>query len=301
MKKSRVNNTDLRFITIIGIIFSLLIVGCQKQSSKKEIDERVPVRVARVELQDIDEALDYSGNIKAFDEAVVYPKVSGKIIEKVKEDGAPIAKGEVILYIDRDEVGLKFEKAPVESPITGVVGRIYVDKGENVNSTTPVALVVNMDKVKIDFNVPEVYLPRVTLAQKAKITLDAYPGELFLGEITKISPVLDLDTRAAPVEITVDNSGHKLNSGMFARVRLILDEHKEVPVIIKEAILGHEPELFVYVIENNKAKMKKVKLGLHQGPYYEILEGLKEGEKVVILGHQKLSDGREVITEENNK
>jgi multidrug efflux pump subunit AcrA (membrane-fusion protein) len=299
MKKTKIKNNKIRLIIILGIIS--LIIGCQKQATKKEIDERVPVRVARVQLQDIDEALDYSGNIKAFDEAVVYPKVSGKIIEKVKEDGVPITKGETILYIDRDEVGLKFEKAPVESPITGIVGRIYVDKGENVNSATPVALVVNMDKVKIDFNVPEVYLPRVTLAQKAKITLDAYPQELFLGEITKISPVLDLDTRAAPVEITVDNSGHKLNSGMFARVRLILDEHKEVPVVIKEAILGHEPGLFVYVIENNKAKMKKVKLGLRQGPYYEVTEGFKEGEKVVILGQQKLSEGREVIIEENNR
>ena len=146
-------------VVILGII---LMRGCVKKDkidTKK--DEAVPVRVMRVGMESVNRALEYVGDIKGRDEAMVYPKVSGKIIEKVKEEGSAITKGEVIAYVDRDEVGLKFEKAPVESPLDGVVGRIYVDIGSSVSTQTPVALVADMEKAEIDLDIPEKYLPSI--------------------------------------------------------------------------------------------------------------------------------------------
>ena len=283
---------------LILIFFLSLILGCQQKPEKEKTPEVIPVKVARVELRELYEALEYVGNISAQDEAIVYPKVSGKISEKVKQDGSPIEKDEVIAYIDRDEVGLKFEKSPVESPLTGIIGRVYVDIGENVTTQTPIALVVNMNKVKIDLGIPEKYLPRVSLGQVAKITVDAYPQEEFSGEVIKISPVVDLATRTAPIQITVDNPGHRLRSGMFAKVRLILEVHKNIPVVLKEAIMGKEPNLYVYVIENKQAILRKVNLGIREGPYYEVKEGLKEGDLVVIMGQQRLYEGARVEPEE---
>ena len=286
-----------KYITVIfAVIF--LASGCQLKKEKEAGSEAIPVRVERVRLSELQEALEYSGNIKAQDEAIVYPKVSGKIAEKVKEEGSPVNKGEPILYIDRDEVGLKFEKAPVESPLTGVVGRIFVDKGQNVNPQTQVGLVVNMDKVKIILDIPEAHLPKISLGQKAGVSLDAYPDEVFKGEVSQISPVLDLDTRAAPVEISVDNPKHILNSGMFARANLVLTERKGVPVILKEGVIGREPELYVFVIKDKKAALRKITLGIRSGQHYEVTSGLKEGDLIVILGQQRLRDGSEVITEE---
>ena len=253
-----------------------------------------------MELKELAEIIEYVGNIKAQDEAIVYPKVSGKIIEKIKEDGSPVNKGEVIAYIDRDEVGLKFEKAPIESPLTGVMGRVYVDIGANITSQTAIALVVNMDKVKVSLDIPEKYLPRISLGQEAKIKVDAYAQEEFLGKVTKISPVVDLATRSAPLEISLDNSQHRLKSGMFAKVSLVLAEHKNVPVILKEAIMGKNSNVYVYIVEDKKAVLKKVNLGIRQGPYFEVLAGLKEGDLVVIMGQQRLRDGAEVEPEEEN-
>ncbi|MFA6610744.1 MAG: hypothetical protein WCT15_07860, partial [Candidatus Omnitrophota bacterium] len=82
--------------------------GCGKIAALKEQQETIPVKIMKVELRDIKRALEYVGTIKGQDEAVVYPKVSGKIIEKVKEEGTMVNKGDIIAYIDRDEVGLKF-------------------------------------------------------------------------------------------------------------------------------------------------------------------------------------------------
>lgn len=285
-------------ILFILICISIFISGCQPKVEKEKISEVIPVKVARVELKELDETIDYVGDIKAQAEAIVYPKVSGKIMAKVKEDGSFVNKQEPIAYIDRDEVGLRFEKAPVESPLAGIVGRIFVDIGQNVTPQTPIALVVDTDKVQIGLDVPQKNLPRVSLKQEARVTVDAYPDEEFSGMVTKISPVVDLTTRAAPIEITVDNPEHRFKAGMFAKVSLTIQERENVPVILKEAVMGKEPDLYVFIIENKKAVLKKVFLGLRQGPYYEVRQGLKEGDLVVILGQQRLYEGVQVNVEE---
>lgn len=282
---------------LIMVCCCFLLSGCVPQKAEEKSQRSIPVKVDKIRLQELYDTLDYTGDIKAQDEAVIYPKVSGKIIEKVKEDGALINKGEVICYIDRDEVGLRFQKAPVESTLAGILGRVYVDIGENVNSSTPVALVVSFDKVKIGLDIPERYLPKITLDQQAQISVDSWPDDKFIGGVTKISPVIDLATRTAPVEITVQNKEHRLKSGMFAKVRLVIEAKNNVPVILKEAIMGHDPDNYVFVVENKKAILTKISLGIRQGPYFEVRQGLKEGDAVVIMGQQLLVDGASVEPE----
>ncbi|MCM8757477.1 MAG: efflux RND transporter periplasmic adaptor subunit [Candidatus Omnitrophica bacterium] len=299
MKDTKSQFPNSKQIIIIFFLVGLILGGCQsRQTERLPEKETIPVKVAKVKLEDIQEVLEYTGDIKAEEEAIIYPKVSGKIIEKVKEDGSFIKKGEVIVYIDRDEVGLKFERAPVESPLEGVVGRVYVDIGQNVGVHSPIALIVKMDKVKVNLEIPEKYLSQLHLGLKAKIKVDAYPNEEFLGRISKISPVIELATRTIPVEIMVDNPDYKLKPGMFARVSLILQEYKKVPVVLKEALIGKKPDVFVYVIENKKAFLKKINLGISQGPYYQIKEGLKENDLVVVMGQQRLYEEADVIIEE---
>jgi len=292
----------VKIIVYIVIISLIGLSGCQLRESKEKKtsaqEEVVAVKVMKVELKDIAEVIDYVGNIKAQDEAVIYPKVTGKIVEKIKEDGNEVKKGEPIAYIDRDEVGLQFQHAPVESSLDGVIGRIYVDKGQNVSPQSPVALVVNMDRMKVNLQIPERYLSKISLKQKAGIRVDAYPGEEFLGEISKISPIVDLDTRSAPIEIILDNPDHRLKPGMFARVSIAIEKHTQVPVILKEAILGKEPDTYVYVVEDKKAILRKVVLGLRQGPVCEVKEGLNPGELVVVMGQQRLQQGTLVQIEE---
>ena len=149
-------------------------------------------------------------------------------------------------------------------------------------------------------DIPEKYLPKIALGQTAKLNLQAYPDETFIGTVTKISPVLDLGTRAAPVEISIPNDDHRLKSGMFAQVRLIIDEHQQVPLIIKEAMMGKEPQIYVYVIKDNVAQRQDIILGMHQGSFYEVTNGLKPGDLVVVVGQQRLYDNAAVSVEMGN-
>jgi membrane fusion protein (multidrug efflux system) len=290
-------NTDLKkYILLLFAVF--LVFGCQQREAKDTALEAIPVKVIRAIPQDVQRTLDYVGNIKAREEVQVYPKVTGKIIEKVREEGSLIAKGEPIAYIDRDEVGLKFERAPVESPIQGIIGKVYVDIGSSVTPQSPVAFVVNMDKVKIYLDIPEKYLPSVSMGQEARISVDAYPGEVFTGGVVKISPIVDIYTRSAPIEIEIDNEDHRLKSGMFCRVSLAIEEHKGVIVIPKESIMGFEPDTYVYLAKDNKAVLRKITTGIRQDSHLEVIEGMQEGDLLVIMGQQRLYEGASLRVEE---
>lgn len=289
-----------------GIAASVLLacVGCgrpgQKQAQSKRQDT-IPVRVRAAARQTLVETLDYAGDVKARDEVLVYPKVSGRIIERVGNEGAAVAQGETLLYIDRDEVGLKFEKAPVQSPLDGYIGRIYVDTGSHVTAQTPVALVVNMRTVRINLNIPEKYLPLVNIGQSAQIGVDAYPDEIFQGKVRQISPVVDPLVRAAPAEILISNDHLKLRSGMFARVSLVIRAHEGAAVVHKESIIGAEPDVYVYVVKDGKSLRRSVTVGIRQGAYCEITDGLTEGDQVVVVGQQQLYDGAPVAVEKGER
>jgi membrane fusion protein (multidrug efflux system) len=284
----------------IGIlILSLSITaGSCGEKTKTATSVSIPVKVMEVRARLISRTLDYVGDIQARDAATAYSKVSGKIVEKLKEEGSRVNQDDIIATVDRDEVGFKFETAVVESPLAGVIGRVYVDRGTQITPQTPVALVVNMEQVEIDLDIPEKHLPEVEIGQTAHVTVDAYPGEDFVGKVARISPVVDRQTRTAPVVIAIENPGHKLKPGMFARVSLVIEERADVPVIRQEAVLAREINPSVFVIEDGTARKQPVELGLRDGPYWEVTVGLSAGDKVVTMGQQRLRDGDEVSVEE---
>ncbi|MBU3958366.1 MAG: efflux RND transporter periplasmic adaptor subunit [Candidatus Omnitrophica bacterium] len=290
-----------KFIVILMLSIALIFGGCQKKDLEtKKGPQITPVKAIRVELGGLDETLEYIGNIKAKDEVIVYPKVSGKIIEKVKQDGNPIDKGEVIAYIDRDEVGLRFENAPVESPLAGIVGRLYVDIGSNVTPEIPVALVVNMDIVKVKINIVERDLPRIKLAQAVYVKVDAYPELAFEGKIEKISPVVDLLSRTALVEVAIANSDHRLKPGMFARIKILIRKKENVLVIPRDAIIKEDSSNYVFLVNSdNKAHRQKIEIGLHENNKFEVISGLNQGEIVVTMGNTLLNEGDAVEVIDN--
>jgi len=85
---------------------------------------------------------------------------------------------------------------------------------------------------------------------------------------------------------------------MFANVQLVIKQYNSVPAVLKEALLGREPEVYVYTVKDNRALLKKVGIGIRQGPYVQITSGLEQGDMIVIMGQQRLKDGTAVVAEE---
>ena len=281
----------------ILVLFSLIcllssVIGCSKR--KKTVEKStIPVSVMEVTKADLEEALFYVGDIKAQEQIEVYPRISGKLLENLVKEGQKISKGDVIAYIDRDEIGFQFEKAPVRSPIKGIVGSVYLDRGTTVSSQIAVAKIVDMDVVKIRINVMEMDLPKVKEGQFAEISIDAYPNEIFKGFVERISPVVDIDSRTARAEIEIANPDYKLKPGMFARVNIVVRERKSVLFILRDTIVKDDGEKlkYVFVVDGNGVSKRKVDLGLKEDLRFEVTNGLQEGDLVVITGEEYLKDG----------
>ncbi|MDD5645061.1 MAG: efflux RND transporter periplasmic adaptor subunit [bacterium] len=273
---------------------NLLSKAASQEEQPEQQEYPVPVKTMKVELINIERTLDYIGDIEAVNKAEIFPKVDGKIIERMKKEGDSVKRGEALFMIDRDEVGFEYELAPVESPIDGKVGEILVDPGDHVHVSTVVAVVVNIDEVEIKLNIPEIYYPELKLGQGALITADAYPGRIFRGNVTEIRPIIDTMTRTASVKIRIDNGDNALKPGMFVRIKLVIDKASGVPVILREALRGGDNP-YVYVVMEGKAHRRNVELGFRSGPYSWVREGLSEGDEVVIMGQQLLKEDRAVI------
>ncbi|HUT86289.1 MAG TPA: efflux RND transporter periplasmic adaptor subunit [Elusimicrobiales bacterium] len=290
--------SNFKFLAV-GLIV-VAIVGCKGggNSSLSEIGtDTFLVKTEFPQKRDIQEEIMFSGTVKAKEEAVLYPRISGKLLRNVLKEGDKVKRNQTVALIERDEVGAVFEPAPVPSTISGVVGRMYLDAGETVTIATPIALIVNISKVRVKINVPERYISKIYFGQSAQIEVEAF-NEVFNGKVYKISPVVDVKTRSAPIEILVDNPAHKIKSGMFAQVKIVTGKRQGVLSISKSAFVTEKNSShFVFVAEKLKAQKRKVKLGLSDDNFIEVIEGLTAKNEVVNFGLYGLKDQSKIKIE----
>ena len=294
ISKLRIKIKNFKFY-IVTLIFALCILnflsGCGKKTAEVK-EASIPVEVARGQEKQLQEILKFTGDIEGKDQVQVYPKVTGKLIEYKLQEGEPIEKQDIIALIDRDVTGFKFEPAPVEAPLSGIVAKTYLDQGDSVSPQIPIAVIANMDEVKVKIEIPEVDYPKLKLGQVAEIKVDAYPDREFTGKLSKLSALVDPNTRTATAEITIPNPDHLLIPGMFARISLLVGEHKAL-VVPRDAVL-RLPGTGVYycfMVEGKKARKVFVELGIRENNWQEVKKGLKEGDLVILSGQGILKTG----------
>lgn len=262
----------------------------------------IPVAVTQVGRQSIEATLILTGDVRGLNEARVYPQVPGRLLRKIKEVGDLVKKDEVIALVDRNEPALQFAPAEVTSPLQGVLTRYLVDLGAAVTPSTPICEVADIWPVKIAVNVAEKDLPEIKAGQSARFFADAYPNETFSGRVTRISEALNLASRSAEVEIYSENPGGRLKPGMFVKVEIITSVHSDAVVVPREAVAELGGNYYAFVIENQKARHRDLKVGIMKSQQLEILSGLNPGETLVTLGWHNLTEGTavEVVQGENS-
>lgn len=190
----------------------------------------------------------------------------------------------------------RLQDSTIVSPLSGLVVGKFVNEGEFITTMPPNPLVwiMNIDKVKIEVYIPEVHLPEVRIGDSVEIKVDAYPTELFHGKISTINPMIDPMNRTFKVKILISNKDYRLNSGMFARVKILPNIQQNAIVVPIRAVTEREKSQVAFVVENKRATMKVVQTGINDNTYIQILEGLQEGEIVIVEGHYGIEDGANV-------
>ena len=298
MKKKTIKTLNYALVALVIVI--LAVVFLRRDPSQKVLGD-VPMDVfivqsEKVQNRDLTKQLLMSGSIKAQEEATLYPRVSGKLLRNLLHEGDPVKRNQTVSLIERDEVGAVYEPVVVPSTITGVVGRIYLDPGENVTTGTPVALVVTQSTVRIEVDIPERYIGSLYKGQPAVLNVDALPEQDFEATLNILSPVVDSMSRAVEVEFKADNPKGLLKSGMFAKVNILLDEKADAPSVSKKSVYTDadgQDYVFVPSPDGKTAKRQNVTTGFENNDYVEITEGLAAGEEILSFAYG-VKDGSKI-------
>lgn len=188
------------------------------------------------------------------------------------------------------------DKATIRAPFDGTVGLRQISLGQYLEPGNPIATLADLDHLRLDFRVSEIYLTSVQTGQDVDLTFDARPGEHFKGKVSAIDPVIDAEGRALRVRALLDNKDGKLRPGLFGRVNVVTLRRDSI-VIPEEAIIASKTGgSAVFVVgTDNIAKMRDVEIGERQLGKVEIKSGLNVGEQVITSGQLKVRDGEEVV------
>jgi len=180
------------------------------------------------------------------------------------------------------------------APFSGFIVKKLMEEGEVSNWVTyqwDVLHLQDISIVKIECPIAETKIRYLYIGKEVKIKVDAFPEEIFTGQVNVINPRVDPKSRTFIVKIEIPNKDFKLKAGMFARVKIAEEERKGVLKIPKKALLVKGEKHVVFKVEDGRTKSQIVELGISDGTWVEVVKGLKEGETVVIEGLYALRDG----------
>jgi membrane fusion protein (multidrug efflux system) len=226
-----------------------------------------------------------------------------KVVSKQELDSAESAfrqkQGSV------DQMRSMITKKEVRAPFDGQLGIRQVNIGQSIEARTPIVALTALDRVYVDFALPQQEVPKLSDGLEARVHSDAIPGREFKGKLTAMNSMVDAVTRNVSLQATLENPDHALRPGMFAKVEVVLPEKTKTLVIPGSAVSYAPYGDSVFVIEKKKdpktgkesqtIRQQFVRVGEARGDFVAINEGLKAGETIVSTGVFKLRNGMPVV------
>ena len=217
--------------------------------------------------------------------------VAGTRKEKIAQQKAKVRSMSAKVELIREQL----RKNSIRSPFSGVIVKKLVESGEWLERGRPVVRVVQMDPIRIDIMVPEKIISYVKLNDTTTTRFDSLnPGHME-GKVSAILPLADTASRTFPVRITLNNPHKKLMIGMIARVSLSYGPKEEVFLVPQDALILTERKKMIVVLSDGKtAKPIAVQTGRVIGNLIEVIGDLRENERVVVKGNERLLPGQPV-------
>lgn len=190
----------------------------------------------------------------------------------------------------------RLAKTVVRAPFDGTVGLRKINIGDYATIGQELVDVVRLDPLLVDFSIPETLLASVKPGQSVAVSVGAYTGETFTGQVSAVAPQIDVAGHNIVVRATLPNADLKLRPGLFARVNVTLDVNPDALLVPEEAIWPIGQDKTVFVIDDGKAKQKFVQIGQRKDGVVEIVSGLDAGDEVITVGQMKIFDGAAVTS-----
>ncbi|EPY04763.1 efflux system [Paenibacillus alvei TS-15] len=192
------------------------------------------------------------------------------------------------------EAQFAIAEAEIKAPTDGVLTEWTVLAGMNVAPGTKLGRVANVHTVRVQGKVTEDMLSLLQGKKKLPFYMSGKPEKRYEGSITYLSAVMDMDTRTYAVELLVDNAKLELKAGMKVQVILAGENDRKVPVVPATAVVREQGSAFVFIYQNGTAIKRSVTLGTLEDAIYPVIEGLQDGESIIISGQHQLKDKQQV-------
>lgn len=292
-------------VTIASMAAVLTLMSCgPKKAAKedsKEVETLYAVSTYKTVAGNLDDYLEFGGDVASVNEVMVLPDQAGKITNVLVKVGDMVKKDQTIAYVNPLRVGVVYNDSPVKAPISGRITSLPVTVGSTVSQSSSVAKVARTDDLEIRIAIAERFISRISNGQKATVTFDAYPSVEFGAKIFEVSPVLDTATRTMGVKLRLNPPDSRVKVGMYGRVKLVTESVKNAIVLPISALVTRDGKDYVFVVTSPKSgknaatvSLKPVTRGILVDNQVEITKGLEAGEEVVIKGQTLLNDGAKV-------
>jgi RND family efflux transporter MFP subunit len=193
-----------------------------------------------------------------------------------------------------DNARIALERCTIRAPFSGVVNRILVEPGQYLAVGDPVAELLQIARLKVRVGIPESDVDAVRRIDRFKVKIDALGGKVFETRKYFLSKTADSTARLYNLDLALDNSQGVVLPDMFARVEIIKKEIPQGLSIPLYAVINRNKDQIVYVVEDSQARSRTVALGLLDRWQVQVLEGLNQGEEVIVVGQRSVNDGQQV-------
>lgn len=183
----------------------------------------------------------------------------------------------------------------VKAPIKGFINKRFIEPGTILAGMPPTQMfeIVDVSKLKLKVSVNESQVAGLKVGNTVPVTSSVFPDKAVTGKITFIAPKAD-ETLNFPVEIEITNNASVIKAGMYGTANFGTKQKQELKVVPRNAFVGSVSSNQVFVVENGTARLKKVTAGRILGDQVEIINGLSDGDTVIVTGQINLQDGNAV-------
>ncbi|WP_439596795.1 efflux RND transporter periplasmic adaptor subunit [Falsiroseomonas sp.] len=210
--------------------------------------------------------------------------------QQMDDDRAALQQAQSDLAVRRTTL----DQLTLRAPFAGFAGQRLFGVGEYVPAGKTLLWLEDRTSLRIEFRIPERFLPVLRIGQDFGLEVDAVPGRRFTGRTTLIDTRPDLDERTLHVRGEVPNPGLVLPSGVFGRVRLVIEQVPDAVLLPPGAVQYTLTGASVFRVREGRAERVAVRIGLQMGDRVQVLDGIAEGDTVVTEGQFNLDDGRRV-------
>lgn len=250
----------------------------------------VTVSVKTLAPETIQKTVLLNGDVASKTQTSIYPDTSGKVSRLLKKVGDSVRRGEVIGYVDPSRPGSAYAVSPVTATVSGTVIQLPFNVGDTVNTSNALAVIGSLEDLELKVRVSEKYSSYLKTGLAAYVSLVSAPDTLLLAKVTSVSPVVNTSNRTQDVVLTLDEKYAGIRPGMFAQVRLVVQEAQDTFVVPLDALRNYNDEAAVFVVTaDNIAVRRIVQTGLANDNDIQITAGLMAGDQVIVAG--SVTDG----------